>query len=240
MNLWILVPIALVYPVARFVSYSKKASPRKDKPIEGRRKIACIGDSITFGHGVVLNRDEQAWTYVMGKMLGNEFQVLNYGISGATALLESKRPFKEHDFIDTATTVEPELYLFMLGTNDSKPENWVAENFPRDYNAMIDRIQKGSPDAKIVLMTPASAFPDPRKKNGKVSYNIDKDRIAQEIVPIVERIAHERELPIIDIHAFTDGHPDWFDDGIHPNEEGNLRMAEHIYEAILPILEERA
>ena len=240
MNWWILVPIALAYPVVSFVSYAIKASPRKDKPIEGRRKIACVGDSITFGHGVVLHRDEQAWTYVMGRMLGDEFQVLNYGISGATALLESKRPFKEHDFIDTAITVRPELYLLMLGTNDSKPENWAPQDFPRDYNAMIDRIQAGSPEATIVLMTPATAFPDPRKKNGKVSYNIDEDRIDQEIVPIVERTARERGLSVIDIHAFTDGHPDWFDDGVHPNEEGNLHMAEYIYEAILPILEDNA
>ena len=45
----------------------------------GRTRIALIGDSFTFGEDV---NYEESWGYFLGKELGSEFQVLNFGVSG--------------------------------------------------------------------------------------------------------------------------------------------------------------
>lgn len=41
-------------------------------------KIACIGDSITYGAGVTLTRDKDAYPVKLGKMLGKKYTVFNY------------------------------------------------------------------------------------------------------------------------------------------------------------------
>ena len=237
MNPWLLLLLIPAIVVIGGAIYLWKSTPRKEKPLPGKRRIACIGDSITFGTGVVMRRETKAWTYILGRMLGDSFQVLNYGIPGATALLESEVMYKEaHDFVDAAVQAEPEAYLLMLGTNDAKTVNWCAEDFYRDYNRMIDRMQSGSPAARIVLMTPATAFPNPKAKDGSVAFGIDAHTVHSQTAPIVRQIAQERSLPIIDIHNFTEGHPDWFNDGIHPNAEGNMRLAEFIFQRIVDTL----
>ena len=45
----------------------------------GRTTIALTGDSFTFGQDV---KYEETWGYFLGKTLGSEFQVLNFGVSG--------------------------------------------------------------------------------------------------------------------------------------------------------------
>ena len=137
----LLLPV-LALPVLYGGIQLAKRTPRKERPLWEKRRIACIGDSITFGSGVVKHRKKEAWPYLLERSLGEEFQVLNYGISGATALLESEVVFKKaHDFVDAAIDAKPELYLMMLGTNDAKTVNWRADDFYRDYNRMIDRMQ---------------------------------------------------------------------------------------------------
>ena len=235
-NLLILIPATVL---AAGLAEGRKALPRKEKPLPGKRRIACIGDSITFGAGVARKREKLAWPYVLGRKLGEEYQVLNYGINGATALLESKVVFpKWHDFIDAAVEAKPELFLLMLGTNDAKDVNWRAEDFVRDYSVLIDRIQTGSPQAKLVLLTPPTAFPGPGRRDGKVGFGINGQILAEETVPRIQAIAEERGLPLIDLHSFTAHHPEWFGDGIHPNAEGNQAIADFLAEEIHPFLPE--
>lgn len=65
-----------------------------------KKRILCIGDSITFGAGVIYSRWRNAFPVMLEKMLGHEFQVLNYGISGATLLDEGDMPYcGEDEFI---------------------------------------------------------------------------------------------------------------------------------------------
>ena len=211
-----------------------KILPKKDKPIAGKRKIACIGDSITYGAGVTYHRKKEAWPYVLNALLGEQWQVLNYGISGATAQFESETVFKIHDYLDDAAAAKPELYLMMLGTNDAKTVNWRPEEFRRDYNTMIDRIQTANPDAKLILMTPPITYPE--QETGVVACGIDGDIVHEQTVPAVQEIAAARNLPLIDLHTFTDGHPEWFMDGVHPNAEGNRQIADYLYRQLEDII----
>lgn len=44
--------------------------PRKEKPRTAGHRIVCIGDSITFGAGVVWTRSRDAWVRILRRQLG--------------------------------------------------------------------------------------------------------------------------------------------------------------------------
>lgn len=48
-------------------------------------RVACIGDSITFGAGTKNPRTD-SYPAQLGRMLGNHFVVTNFGVSGTTML----------------------------------------------------------------------------------------------------------------------------------------------------------
>ena len=54
-------------------------------------RVACVGDSITYGHGIA-DRDHDTYPAILDSLLGNKFNVQNFGVSGTTALKKSNMP----------------------------------------------------------------------------------------------------------------------------------------------------
>jgi lysophospholipase L1-like esterase len=50
--------------------------------------------------------------------------------------------------------------------------------------------------------------------------------------PIVSEMAEDMGVHYIDMYEFTENHPEYYDDGIHPNAYGNKMIAEYLYETI--------
>jgi acyl-CoA thioesterase I len=46
-------------------------------------------------------------------------------------------------------------------------------------------------------------------------------------------VANQLGLPTIDVYAPLLDHPEYFFDGVHPNNEGSIIIAEKIYSAVL-------
>ena len=97
--------------------------PRPERPKKDKKRIACIGDSITFGAGVPNTRKRNAWVYVLHRKLGEDYQVINFGFSGATLQREGDLPYRRLGFLQKVKKAKPDVILLMLGTNDSKPYN---------------------------------------------------------------------------------------------------------------------
>ena len=57
-----------------------------EKTEDKKIRVACIGDSITYGAGVLSTRDIDSYPAILQKLLGDSYQVLNYGLSGRTLL----------------------------------------------------------------------------------------------------------------------------------------------------------
>ena len=205
--------------IARLFVHPEKADP-------GRRRIACIGDSITFGAGVAATRKTDAWTYILQNRLGDSFQVLNYGVSGATLQREGDFPYRRIGFLKRLKKAQPELIVLMLGTNDSKPYNWNAERFGREYEALVRELIAMPWPHRLVLMTPPEAFPE--EKTGVIGYDIQNEPIRDVIRPLVFSLGQSYELQVIDLYALTEEHPEYFCDGVHPNELGNRILAEQL------------
>ena len=84
-------------------------------------KVACIGNSITFGHGL---KKEETYPVQLQNLLGAEWKVENFGVSGRTLLSHGDFPYiKEKAFLN-AKEFAPDVVIIKLGTNDAKPQNW--------------------------------------------------------------------------------------------------------------------
>lgn len=114
----------------------------------------------------------------------------------------------------------------MMGSNDAKPENWIStEAFREDLLTILDSYG----DAEIILCTPATAFFLDGQTEGITSHDI-QPLVVEQIAQVVREVATEREYTLLDIHALTAQHPEWFAvDGVHPSNEGAAAIAQAVY-----------
>ena len=147
-------------PVAA-VSVEKPAAavPAKE-PI----RVACVGDSITYGHGAS-NRAKTSYPAQLQTLLGDEWSVVNFGHNARTALDDGKEwngkggmGYRKSPEFAKALASKPDIVVFMLGTNDSKPVNWdgKSDDVKRDYAKLVDDFL--ALDPKPVVVIGASPF----------------------------------------------------------------------------------
>ena len=141
------------------------------------------------------------------------------------------RPYTSHKRYKKSLDFKPDVVLIMLGTNDTKPYNWIStEAFQDDYRQLILSYQELPSRPDVILMTPASVFPE--NFNPAKPYKI-RAGVAGEAAKAVRELAKELGLPVIDIHEVTASHPEFFlQDGVHPNELGAKAIARTVYEAL--------
>jgi acetyl esterase/lipase len=195
-------------------------------------KIACVGNSITQGDWLA-NPATQGYVALLQKMLGNNYRVMNYGLSGRTMLTTAQQPYsKEGKFRDLFTD-KPDIITIMLGTNESRPSVWTTRAaYEADYATFIDSLETisistpGLPAHPLilpVLCTPAT---------DNNTYTISGTIIADQILPSIRSVAAAKGDSVID--AYTPFLPlmnlVW--DGVHPDTNGNKVLADIFYENI--------
>lgn len=191
-------------------------SPQKDAI-----RVACMGNSITYGAGIRYQARD-GYPAVLGRLLGEDYWVGNFGQSGSTLLGKANRPYIKEEAYREALDFCPDIVVLKLGTNDSKPKNWKYKaDFANDLQAMIDTLKQLPSHPKIYLCYPAKAYKD--------NFEISEQNIVNEVIPIIRKVAKKNRLETIDLHTAMDGMPENFPDGIHPNEKGAEEMAKIIY-----------
>lgn len=187
-------------------------------------KVACIGDSITEGHGITI-QSEDGYPVVLNQILGNGYSVQNCGKSATTMQKRADYPYWICKEFSNAMALNADIVVIKLGTNDSKPQNWNADRFKSDYQSLIDTLRSNGRNPKILVCTPAPAFSH--------GWGINDSVIVAGVIPIVTEIAKDNNLTIIDLHTELADKQEYFAvDGIHPDEAGAAYMAEIIAEAI--------
>lgn len=202
---------------------------------EGQIKIACVGDSVTYGHGTS-SWPNNTYPALLQNMLGESYHVNNYGVSSFAVQSCADRPYTTLKHYQESLAYNGNIVVFMMGTNDSKPENWIDEKtFREDLLRLLDSYG----DAKIVLCTVPSAFFLDGQTEGVTSHDIQPE-VVNMIAEVIRQIAEERGYPLVDIHALTAQHPEWFaKDGVHPSNEGAAGIAQAVYETIINLETEK-
>ena len=193
-------------------------------------KVACIGDSITDGHGIDL-RDANGYPAQMQKMLGSGYNVKNFGISARTVMNSGDLPYMNEPYWQDALAFNPDVVIIKLGTNDSKSYNWTPDKkkgFEKDLTTMVKTLKALPSSPKIYLCKPIPAVKD--------SWTISEKVITEEIDPIIEKVVKKENLAgVIDLHAPFEGQADLMqEDGIHPNNAGARKIAETVAKVIDP------
>jgi len=186
------------------------------------KKVACVGNSITSGSR---GKEDLAYPAFLSKLLGEKYDVKNFGVSGRTLLKNGDYPYWKEKAYQDAIDFKPDIVIIKLGTNDSKPQNWkYKEDFEKDYRDLIDSFLNLDSHPKIFICKPVPAF--------KVMWGIRDSIIVNDIIPIVEKIGKEKNLEIIDLYGALSSKESLFPDAIHPNAEGAALMAKEVFNAI--------
>jgi lysophospholipase L1-like esterase len=185
-------------------------------------RVACVGNSITYGSGIE-HRDSLSYPAQLQRLLGASWEVKNFGIGGRTLLSKGDRPYVHEDIYTEAKAFHPDVVLIKLGTNDTKPQNWQYKaEFKSNYKDLVHSFQQLPSKPKVILLKAVPAFPERWGISDSIIYN--------EMNPMVEELARELELPVIDLYTPLTAHPEYFPDLIHPNAAGAGIMAKIIYQ----------
>lgn len=176
-----------------------------------RKKIVCIGDSLTSGYGI---QSSKRWSNLLSIEL--TFEIVNTGISGDTTSGMLSR------FYRTAINHKPQYIIITGGTNDI----WL--NLPD--NLILGNILAMTRHAKYYDITPIIGIPTPFFNLGSFTDEspfIDTKTFSKRIKSfqkVLKQFALKDNQNVID---FTlNMHPELFlKDGLHPNEKGHKQMS---------------
>lgn len=189
-------------------------------------KIACVGNSVTYGMGI--ENPEERYPAQLQVMLGDEYEVGNFGHSGATLLKNGYRPYWNLPEFKEALDFEADIVIIHLGLNDTDPRAWpkYRDEFVKDYINLIDTFKYINPDAdvKISRMTPIFS--------GHSRFESSTRDWYWQVQDAIEVIAEISKVDLVDLHTPLHIRPDLFPDNLHPTGEGAKIIAETVYGAI--------
>ncbi len=193
---------------------------------EAPLRVACVGDSITFGAGVE-QRDKNHYPKVLGELLGAKYEVRNFGRSGATLLKKGDLPYWTTGEFKAATAFNPDIVIIKLGTNDSKPQNWVHKaDFAADARALAAHFAALPAKPRVYLCLPVPVY--------ETKWGINEPVVKGEVIPLLKAAAKEKELATIDLYVALSDKAALFPDKIHPNAAGARLIAQTVAKVLKP------
>lgn len=204
---------------------------------EKRIRVACIGDSITYGYAMK-NRESDCYPAQLAKLLGPRYEVGNFGDSGSGVYTHLKafggkgpRSWSQRGQLEKALAFKPDIVISNLGINDAEE---YAKEFVPDFKTGKTSIERGK-----FVREYAEVLKRFRAQNGKVRI-IVWTRLAPcmkghpfkgSVLPFVmsedlERLAKSMGMEGLDMYAPLlplAETADYCDDGIHP-ESGACKV----------------
>lgn len=185
-------------------------------------RVACVGDSITQGVGA---GGGNSYPSQLGRMLGEKWKVGNFGVSGTTMLKKGDNPYFKQGAYANAQGFKPNVVIIMLGTNDTKPQNWKhKDDYAADYREMAGTFLGLETKPLVYVCRPCPVI-------GAGNWGINEPNV-QALIPVIDKLATEMKLSVIDMHAALAGHPEFIPDRVHPNAGGASAMAKAAYRAL--------
>lgn len=187
----------------------------------GAVKVVTVGDSLTYGYGLA-NREKDAYPCILAEKLGYHYQVSNYGLSGRSLQSTADFPYFNEKNAQLSLESEADIVIIMIGSNDSRGPYWNRERFIREYREMAEQYMALSSQPDVYLVIPPYV-PTSR-------FGLNNQIIEDELQKIIPAIGNELGLPVINLYTVTEGHLEYYSDGLHLTPLGNQVIAEEIYQ----------
>lgn len=196
-------------------------------------RVACIGDSITYGVNLP---PDQTYPADLQRSLGPNAVVKIFAFPGLSLLsLPNGNPPYHPAYVGTqyyqqALQFNPNIVIIMLGTNDGSftsgiGQHWTqayGHRFADQYKSLVDRFRRLPAHPQVFLATCPMVF-------GVNQYAIDPDTVNNTISPDIIKIGMAVRAPIIDVHHATAPCSADFGDKVHPNLHGAMIIAQAVY-----------
>lgn len=198
-------------------------------------KVACVGNSITYGYGIESWPDQTSYPHHLQGMLRENAPsdtVENFGVSSLTVRKDDQASYwKGHRFAP-AIEFAADTVIIELGTNDSKAyTQWstsaqnaaVDSAITADFEALIDTFQVKSKPHIFICLAPYV---------NNVNWNILDSVVVSRVNPAILRAGIEKGVNVIDLHSRFSAldNPSWYlEDMVHPSVEGAKHLAEIVY-----------
>ena len=122
-------------------------------------KVACVGNSITAGY---LLESPQAYPVVLQSLMGSDYEVKNFGVSGTTFLVTTGDDWSYwgvNGKMDEVKSYLPDIIIIELGTNDSKSTySALRDSLESDIEKMIIEFKGLSSNPTIYVCVSPPAF----------------------------------------------------------------------------------
>lgn len=190
-------------------------------------RVACVGNSVTYGAGIE-GRATNAYPAQLQNLLGAQYQVANFGFSGATMLKNGHKPYWDKSEFKASQDFAPQIVIIHLGLNDQGNNNWPKhkDEFISDYLDMI-AIYKNLPSKpKVIICKMTPTF------SGHHWFEEGMRESFQDIQDKIETIAKTAKVELINLHEPLYRYPEYFPDHLHPTKQGATVIAQKVYSAI--------
>lgn len=196
----------------------------------GQIRVACIGDSITEGFGIL--DPTLRYPALLGELLGKDYLVKNFGNSGRGVVRRSMKGAEKRGYVfmpehEQALEFEADIVICNLGINDLMdwPE-FGKDDFVKDYQLLVRSYRDLPCQPRVILWKKlAPLYP------GQTFYG---SRRVDEINEAIGKVADLEGVETVDMELPLKGHPEWFPDHLHPNAEGAKEIAKVLKDYLSP------
>lgn len=193
-------------------------------------KANFLGDSITFGEGVLDKQNHIYWQRLRDNC--GLSCARGYGISGTQIAMQQVKghPERDQDFLSRVESMDPDADLVVVfgGTNDFRhgdaPLGDMRDRSPYTFygacHQLMTMLIERYPHAQIVFMTPLHR-----------SMEEFSGRRLKDYVEAIKEVAEYYAIPLLDLYATSGLQPQvpiimqkYCPDGLHPNDAGHERL----------------
>ncbi len=198
-------------------------------------RVACLGDSITFGTGAT-PPERYSYPAQLAALLGSGYEVRHFGVGGATLLAEGDRPYRRQPQWQAALDFDPDVLLLLFGANDTcgaPRNNWDrSAAFVSDARSFLQSLRR--PGRRVIVALPSPFYP--------ATPGLQPERKAdlEARSPRLERIrgwwreaARAEGAEVVDLAGTLAPDASLTGDGVHPTNAGYGRIAARFRDAIL-------
>lgn len=191
---------------------------------EAKIKVGCLGNSITYGTALA-DPTTESYPSQLQLMLGDQYEVGNFGRPGATLLRQGHNPYMASDEFKKALEFKPDIAIVHLGVNDTDPRNMpiYGDRFAKDYRALIDSLRAVNPDIRIIIcrLTPI--------RSTHYRFRSGTRQWLRDIQLLLPDIARSNGVELMSFDRPLRNRQNLLSDGIHPNAEGAKLLAREVY-----------
>ena len=232
--------LALLLPGCAGVSGQKENTA---PPLPVPCKVACLGDSITEGMGVY--DPENLWINVLAR---DELisSVQNCGISGTTVAVPSEEGYGPWAYVNRYREIEPNADLIIVfgGTNDYGHDVPLGESddtnpgtFYGALNILAAGLSADYPNARLLFLTPLQR--DDRLLGSPTTTPYNYAGVTMEdYCGAIKKVCEKNGIEMLDLYHLEGMRlddptfSDFFDDGLHPNDQGSAFLGQAILKKI--------